>query len=226
MATCRQYKKYRLKKKRSIKKTLAIIVISVFLVGVFVAYFMEHNVNPVILDLSEAKVAAATANAISEAVEFEFGSFDYDDLMVIERDVDGNITAMRANVALANMLAMRARMLAQENIDAMGAEGIAVPIGTISGIPILVGRGPSITIRVVSIGAVTSYFDSQFVSAGINQTLHRLMLIVNADVSIILPAGDRRISGENEIMITESLIVGRIPDVYFGGILNDFLNPR
>jgi len=218
MAECkyRQYR-HRPKKKKSVKKALVITVISVFLVAVFIGYYMEYNVNPVILDVSEAKAASITANAISQAVEFEFGNYTYDDLMHIERDANGRILSMRANVALANLLAMRARILAQQNIDEMGTEGIGVPLGTISGVPILIGRGPSITIRMMSIGAVTSYFESHFVSAGVNQTLHRLSLVINADVSIILPAGDRRISGENEIMITEALIVGEIPYVYMAG---------
>ena len=219
MAECK-YKEYRLKKKKKhkVKKTLAIIAVSVFLIAVFVGYFVQTNVNPVILDISEAKVAAITATAISEAVEWQFGGYTYDDLMTIERDRYGHISSMRANVALANILAMRARMHAQENIDSMASQGVRVPLGTVSGIPLLMGRGPYITIRMMSIGAVTSYFESHFESAGINQTMHRLMIIVQADVSIILPAGDRRITGENEILITESLIVGAIPDVYMGGL--------
>ncbi|MCL2370191.1 MAG: sporulation protein YunB [Firmicutes bacterium] len=226
MEKCK-YSQYRhkRKKKKSLKKALVITIVSVFLFAVFIGYYMEFNVNPVILDVSEAKANAITANAISQAVEFEFGNYTYDDLMTIERDADGRITSMRANVALANLLAMRSRTLAQKYIDEMGSQGIAVPIGTISGIPLLIGRGPSITIRMMSIGAVTSYFESHFVSAGINQTVHRLSIIVNADVSIILPAGDRRITGENEIMITESLIVGQIPPFYMAGGLTGFLNP-
>ena len=51
-----------------------------------------------------------------------------------------------------------------------------MPLGTITGIPMLSGVGPKITMKFTPVGAVLSDFDSEFVAAGINQTVHRVKL--------------------------------------------------
>ena len=64
------------------------------------------------------------------------------------------------------------------------------------------------------IGNITCKFTSEFKSAGINQTNHKLYLTVNSNVSVILPIENQIIQTQTQIMIAESIIVGKIPQTY------------
>ncbi len=60
---------------------------------------------------------------------------------------------------------------------------------------------------------------SSLTSAGINQTLHTVSLEVTASVEIVLPSGPRDVSTVTDVLLCESVIVGKVPDAFFGGNL-------
>jgi len=114
---------------------------------------------------------------------------------------------------------------AQVNMEQIGVDGFGIPIGTFTGMPILVGRGPDVNIRLMPIGSVYSNFISQFVTAGINQTNHRIYLNIETKVSLILPVVHKTISSVANIMICESIIIGKVPDTYLNSNnLDEMLN--
>ncbi len=87
--------------------------------------------------------------------------------------------------------------------------------GSFTGFKLLAGKGPGIKIRISSIGNVKTDLRSEFIAEGINQTLHRVYLQVDCEVSILTPFDniDKKIS--NQVLIAENVIVGHIPDTYY-----------
>ena len=68
--------------------------------------------------------------------------------------------------------------------------------------------------RVVPVGSVTAKLCSEFKEAGINQTNHRIYLRIGAKISAILPGANNVINTETDVVILESVIIGKIPDTY------------
>lgn len=64
-------------------------------------------------------------------------------------------------------------------------------------------------------GSVTTDFKSEFRAAGINQTIHRLYLDVTCKVTIITPYDSVEAEIVNQVLMTESVIVGEIPEAYY-----------
>ncbi|MEG1441994.1 MAG: sporulation protein YunB, partial [Oscillospiraceae bacterium] len=58
------------------------------------------------------------------------------------------------------------------------------------------------------------YFHDDFESVGINQTRHRIMVVVKVPISIAAPL--KKISSEvvSEVPIAETVIVGDVPNTY------------
>lgn len=56
---------------------------------------------------------------------------------------------------------------------------------------------------------------SEFESAGINQTIHRLYLDVTCNVNILTPYDVIEDSISNEIVLIENIIVGVVPSTYY-----------
>ena len=64
------------------------------------------------------------------------------------------------------------------------------------------------------IGAVSTYFETEFETAGINQTRHKIFLTLETSVSLIVPADSRMVQVTSTVPIAESIIVGQVPDSF------------
>ena len=87
--------------------------------------------------------------------------------------------------------------------------------GSFTGLKLMSGKGPGIKIRISTIGNVKTDLKSEFVSKGINQTLHRIYLQVDSEVSILTPFDDITQSISNQVLLAENVIIGNIPNTYY-----------
>ena len=126
------------------------------------------------------------------------------DLITIH-EANGAVYYLEADSSKLNTLAADCAICAQEKIASLGEQGVSIPIGTVSGIPLFTGMGPNLVMKFTPAGAVQSTFSSKFTSAGINQTLHRITLTLKATVRIILPGDAYIVSIETQAPISESI---------------------
>ena len=216
--------KYYRDKYRKRKKRKAVLFLSVFLSFVVLSFvYVYCVVNPVVIEATSHTIYSLSTSAVSNAVYDVLvkNNISYEDLVNIEYNDSGDITLISLETVELNLLTREFYKVSQDYLDAMGSEGIDVSLGTFSGIPFLSGFGPKINLKLVSIGAMTASFESEFVSAGINQTNHSLYVKLYASVSLILPAYTERMDSVTEMLVAESVIVGKVPQVYLsGGSLN------
>lgn len=215
------------KVKRLKRKTkLLLVLFGIFFGLVMILVFFNVYVNPVIITVSEAKVQSMTAQSVNSAVQSIINNNNvYDEIIDITTDNEGNITAFQVKSILINKLAREIGKIAQQNLQLTGSEGVDIPLGTLTGVPLLVGTGPNICFKVQPIGTLTSSFNSEFMSAGINQTNHRIYMNVQASVSIVLPTASRTIKTNTQILICESIIIGEVPETYLNSTsLDEMMN--
>lgn len=188
--------------------------------------YLNFVVNPVIISTSTAKVRSLSQRAVENSVRQVINNnVLYDTLITITRDNNGKIVTISSNSATINLLALELTEKAQNALSQMGATGVNIPIGSFSGMPIFTGRGPTINIKMLPIGTIYCKFESTFTSAGINQTNHRIFLKIISSVSVILPTANQIIQTETQIMISESIIVGEIPETYLhSSSLDEMMN--
>ena len=55
-------------------------------------------------------------------------------------------------------------------------------------------------------------FSSNFTQAGINQTLHQLIMDVSVDVSILALGKTQSFTVSSHVVVAETIIVGQVPD--------------
>lgn len=196
------------------------------LFSVCLVIFFNSNITPVIYSLSEAKIKAMTITAINNAISLVISDgIKYNELVEILRDKDGNISAFQAKTARINLIARQISTVSMQNIERMGAKGINVPLGAFSGIPLISGSGPNVKIKVMPVGAVDCTFRSEFSEAGINQTLHKLYLSLNSEMTMVLPYSDKVFSVSSDILVSECILVGRVPEVYLDFPSNTVFGP-
>lgn len=194
---------------------LLIILISIIIVAVLIFILIDQGIKPTIIAMSEAKVEYIAVLAMNNAVNQILGNnVKYSDLTDVLTDKDGKISMVQYNTILINTLARETSSLAQDEIRSLGAEGITVPLGSITKSKLLSGTGPDIKVTIIPVGSVSTNFSDEFKQAGINQTRHKIYLELKTQVRIVVPLGSDIINVSTKVPITETLIVGEVPDTY------------
>ena len=63
-------------------------------------------------------------------------------------------------------------------------------------------------------GSSSARLENAFISAGINQTKHQVLLNIDVSVSILLPGFTTATKVSNSVVVAETIIVGDVPATY------------
>ncbi len=178
--------------------------------------YASAQLRPALREIALYTVDDAVTKTMNDAVADSIGagSLDYDELVHLEKDESGNITALITNVARINSLQTRLTddyML--HSSDVMRTD-ISIPLGSVFGGVLLSGRGPGIPVRVLSVTNSTARFENAFTAAGINQTRHQIVLYMTVDIELLIPGERLKTQVETSVVIAETVIVGQVPDAY------------
>lgn len=209
------------KRRKWIRKLVSIVIAIVILAILLAAWIYWRSMTPTILDIAQTRLKAETTLAINDAVCSALkGYTNFSDLIIIDKNAQGEIVMISANSALVNMLAHSTAILSQSKINSLKSFDVNIPLGTLSGIPLLSEKGPTVNIIVSPIGNVSCNFTSTFETAGINQTLHRIYINVLSRVDLIMPTSHVEVETTTPILLCESVIIGKVPDTFLqGGLL-------
>lgn len=163
-------------------------------------------------------VAMQADNETSNLVNAAVGAYlaeerlTYEDLVRLEKNDAGAVTAMHIDMDRANRL--RAHVLEQvdRRIPDLDSEDFSVPVGSVIFPALLSGRGGSLPVRVVSLRSANAEFKSSFTQAGINQTLHSLDLEVEVEILLLTPAGFLDLNVNTCVPVAQTVIVGAVPN--------------
>ena len=201
------------RKKRFLRTVLFLLVLLIVLLSLSVA-LLSVNMRPAMTALVIARIRSVAARAMNDAILESMGDETNYARLIQVHESSERVYMLQANTHKMNILAADCAEAAQERIAQMGDQGISIPIGTITGISFLAGKGPSLKVTFSPAGSVQSEFNSEFVSSGINQTLYRVNLLLTASVRLVMPGVSETISVRAEAAIAESIIVGDVPEVY------------
>ena len=202
-------------KTRGRKRRLILVVLAVLTAVVLLLVYFQRNVTRVLVSISEATMRASTTIAVNDAVYYTLSDeMRYSDLVTITRNEAGDVVSFSANPLKINKIARDTASISQSNLKNLSLNGIPVPLGALTGIEALAGLGPNIHFRIIPVSSVSCGFSSAFESVGINQTKHSIYLNVIADISIVMPSKTENFAVTTQILVGESVIVGKVPDTY------------
>ena len=183
----------------------------------FLAFYLFFaRLQPLMGDLAVSRVSNQASKLVSSAINetIQSGEVDYERLISFEKDDAGKVTALKSNMAEFNRLQTQIDSNILQHLSEVSLSTLSVPVGTLTGITLLSGRGPVINVKMQSVGSSTSRFENEFSSAGINQTKHRIVLNVDVRISILLPGTKTSTTVSNSYVVAETVIVGSVPETY------------
>lgn len=184
-------------------------------------YTLDKIITPTVMAVADAEMRAKAMEIINSAILKEYSEqFNYDDIIHFEKDNNGNITMLKADTLKMNKIAADVALNSQQELKKLGSTGIKVPTGYIFQNNILAELGPKVSIKMEPIGYMETRYQSQFESAGINQTRHKIYVQVYAKLRVMIPTKNDEIEVKREVPIAETIIVGKIPDTSINLDLN------
>lgn len=201
-------------------KAKRIIFIAVCLVLISLTLFLliDARLRPMIRSTATVQAQSYAAVAAGTDIPTILTNTDtgYNSLVSIKRNADGNIVSIETDAMQINLLKSKINSAVAKNLSGLSAKELGIPIGSLTGLALLNGRGPKIS-TVISItgSAQTSFYDT-FDDAGINQTRHQLFLKTTATMLIVFPGETVTAAYTYTTLVAETIIVGKVPEMYAG----------
>ena len=184
----------------------------------------ECALRPVLAAAARYQVRSQVTAAVEQwaARDLQERGVDYSDFVTITRNEAGEITALSADMARLNLLRAELSAHLLERLEDSQLE-LTIPVGSLLPIEPTWARGPELHLRALALGTASAEFESEFTSAGINQTRHRLWLELSVPVTVLLPGGGEELTVDSRLCVAETVIVGQVPQTWFqtGGLPAD-----
>nr|WP_272879140.1 sporulation protein YunB [Clostridium sp. Cult2] len=198
-------------------------IIVLLLIGLYIYKYIDKNITPTVMAIAEIRARSVTTEAINDTIKNKIKrDINYNDLIFVKYDNEGKVTLMQANTILMNSIASEVALEVQDQLRKIAKSNVKVPLSNAFDTRIL--TLPSIRVQIVPQGSVAVDFATEFEASGINQTRHRIYIIVVTDIRIIVPLVSENIRITTNIPIAETIIVGEVPNQYINvpkeGILN------
>lgn len=193
--------------------------ISILLAAVLLAVFLSvtnTHLRPILHASALTAVERAAVAAIQDCIRCELaeGTFRYEAFISMHTDQNGRVTALSCDFRQMNLLRASLLTSLRARLSELCEHDFSIPFGNLTNLSILSGRGPTITVRVRSVGSVNAEFEHNFTEAGINQTLHQIVLQVNVSVTVFLPGQRLEHPLSTRMTVAETVIVGEVPEIY------------
>ena len=205
----------KLKKKR--KRSIILYHIAVwFLVIAIFLVFCDTRVRPVIKRKVRDCARTDTVLILNRILlsQIQELKIKYSDIAYIKYGADGSITSIEIDTAAVNTFKAAFALSVSEALHEIDEFKFSMRLGTLIGPEFLTERGPAIPFKVSSSEYVQTEILSRFEEAGINQTVHRILLDVSVNICCYFPGYSTSVTVQSELTLAETIIVGTVPQFY------------
>lgn len=209
------YKKFQIPKMQNNKNKRLIKFITILSIAIVTVTMAINGITPIFETLCKENAKSIATIICNEESTKIINNYRYEDLITIYKDSNDNITMIKSNITPINLIISDVAEKIQKRLDKVDGEQIGIHLGSFTGTKIFSGRGPIIQVTLSTAGNVETDLRSEFRSAGINQTIHRIYLQVDCKVNILTPYTIFEEGISNQVLIAENIIVGKIPESYY-----------
>ena len=210
------------------KRLMGYRLLAAGLIMMILVVLLDMRLRPVITVLSRTKARQLATEQINSAVEQVLAEEDmgYGSVVAVTRAPDGDVKGLSANRVTINRVKTAISDRINENLLRLETQTLPIPIGTLMGGQILSGKGPALPFHVTPLGSVQTEVYNEFETAGINQTVHRIMVSVRVEVTSVLSVYTVNTPVETNVVIAQNIVVGQVPDTYtdINGDMSDLLD--
>lgn len=221
-------------KKQTYFKKRAVFLTFILLLGIILSALSYFKFKPLVYTAAQKRAEIILLNATNEAVlnVLQQNNISYENIAKLSRDSDGRVTSLEIDTVKINFLKSKIAFEIPDILSKREYYDVKIPIGTFLGSEYTNGIGPRIKFNMQLAPAVLVDFEHEFIDAGINQVLHRIVIRIRINCSIIMIGASENFSVSTAAIAAQTVIVGSAPDAFTevietpddktAGIINDY----
>lgn len=211
-----------------------IFLLTLLLVLCIIFAVIYIKMQPVIIKYAVSQAETVLLDCSNDATVgiLKNNGTEYGDIVNLSYDKSGYITGLQIDIVSINLL----KSLLSNEISSLVAEReiyeIAIPVGTFFGNEFISGIGPKIKFNFQLNSTSVVDFEHEFISAGINQVLHKIIINIETKGTLIVAGSKENFSVKTSAIAAQTVIVGATPDAFTevveeagadtAGIINDY----
>ncbi len=202
-------------RKISFKRFFYILIIIAIILSLFLYY--KKVTIPHIEEVCFEKVKSVNVKCVNLSLIKTLSVYEeLDDFIFIEKNASGEIVLISSNSKKINEFSRRIVENVQNTLCEELKEGIKLPWMAFSGLVIFSGYGSEVNFNAITAENVSCNLISNFTANGINQTLHSIRAEIVSEIVISFPLNTVVKSCSTEVLITETVLIGKVPEFYLG----------
>lgn len=190
------------------------------LLGLSLAFLLircfDLSLRPQMIALAETRLRNQITHISDLAMEkaMEERALAYSDMVVFQTGQDGTVSMLTTDTLRLN--ALRAAILEEvvSQLESIDSHSLGIPFGALTGVDLFSAWGPKLPVQVISVASANGTYRNDFTSAGINQTLHRILLDVTVTAQLLLPGGIAETQIDIPVCVAETVIIGQVPQTF------------
>jgi sporulation protein YunB len=128
---------------------------------------------------------------------------------------DINEDRYSANTLLLNRFCTTLNENIAAYLSQFPSENISIPFGAVFDASLIADNGPDISFTIYPAGNVITNYDSEFISAGINQVNYKIWLDISIELQIVNPFYKEDLKLIRKVLLADIIFNGKVPDHYF-----------
>lgn len=196
---------------RSAKKIYYMTILIVIVI--LTIYHILSSIDPIFEGLCTAKAQGIATEITNKKTSDVLVNYNYNDIVELSKN-ENQDNILKTDVALINKIASDIALEIQAELEKIEKKDIEIPMGALLGNQYFAGMGPNIKIKIISVGDIKTEMKTEFKSAGINQTMHRIYLEIECNISILTSYKTINRAIKNQVLLVETVIVGDVPETY------------
>jgi len=179
-------------------------------------YILYKKTAPDIMPIAVSQCVSEINKIGNECimVSLEKNGSDYTDYCSLSFAADGTVNAIRIDSVKVSALKSDIVGSFKKRLEKLKRGKFKIPLGNIISEKYFGGRGFDVTVRSVAFTSLSASLNSEITDAGINQCLHRIILELKVELTLVCMGQKSREELTLQSCIAESLIVGDIPSVF------------
>ncbi|MCL2621404.1 MAG: sporulation protein YunB [Defluviitaleaceae bacterium] len=204
-------------RRRSARRALVLLLIVIVGLGYLFTMIANRSIMPAVIVIANQRSVGLVNEVINESLLATINQFSLvsEDFFTMRTEDNGQLTHLAVDTILINQVAAQLAVDISRNLIDDAPESVPMPIGMLTGIPLLAGIGPSIPINVIPTGEARVEYRTSFASAGINQINFQVWLYVETNMRITIPLQEETVPVSRRVPLVNTVFAGEVPEGMF-----------
>jgi len=202
------------RKSNNNKRNKIYFIVIILLIAFVTGYNMLKSIDPIFEGLCTARAQSIATDITNKKSSEVLARYNYQDTVKIIKSEDGKNSILKTDIVMINEIISDITIEIQNELNKLEEQDIEIPMGALTGNEYFSGSGPKMKVKIISAGDIITDIKTEFKAAGINQTIYRIYLELECNVSILTSYKTINKAIKNQVLLVETVVVGDVPETY------------